>query len=269
MCTKIMTSFKSLVFSSVGDNTKFYDHWIGDDARYHLCIIYYGDDDEIYSKYKDRVNFAQRRKGSKFQNFKYFYDTCRGFINEYEQFFILDDDIIINVEDINKMFDISCEYNLQICAPSFSKYGKISHSETKHKKGVLLTYTNFIEVNVPLFTRDALSKFMDSYDTILIGYGIDFYYIWCNGKDEKKSYAVIHSVKCVNPHESAKKDNVRELERLPTFESRQSIWENYAKKKGIPWRWDIIEYEKIPLSVKSEVVVQSDNGAPNDPVPVE
>ena len=66
-----MTSFKSLVFSSVGDNTKFYDNWISDDARYHLFIIYYGDDDEIYSKYKDRVNFAQRRKGSKFQNFKY------------------------------------------------------------------------------------------------------------------------------------------------------------------------------------------------------
>ena len=39
-----------------------------------------------------------------------------GFIDQYEQFFILDDDIIISVEDINRMFDISCEYNLQICA---------------------------------------------------------------------------------------------------------------------------------------------------------
>ena len=150
-----MTS--NFVFSSVGDNTNFNKLWIPSSedpsANYHVYVIYYGDNEEIYNEYKSQVHYIEQRKGSKFQNFKYFYDKYPEIIEKYERFFVLDDDIEFGIEDINKMFDISTEYNLQICGPSFTHKSKISHRITMHKPNTILTYTNFVEVNVPLFTN--------------------------------------------------------------------------------------------------------------------
>jgi hypothetical protein len=135
---------------------------------YDIYIIYYGDNEEIYNKYKTKVKYIEKRKGSKFQNFKYFYDNNIDIINKYDRFFILDDDIIFNVEDINKIFFYSKLFNLKICGPSFRDTGKISHTLTKNKNNVLLTYTNFVEVNVPLFNKKSLDKFMKYLDYSLI-----------------------------------------------------------------------------------------------------
>ena len=64
---------KNMVFSSVGNNTLFDRLWVGDHMNYDIYVIYYGNDDEIYKIYKDNVTFIEKRKGSKFHNFKYFY----------------------------------------------------------------------------------------------------------------------------------------------------------------------------------------------------
>ena len=135
---------KNLVFSSVGDNTYFNSLWINDNMKYDIFIVYYGDDHDVFDKYKSKVKYILKHKGSKFQNFKYVYDNYFYILNYYELFFIIDDDIIMNVNDINEMFSISKQYNLDICGPSFSKYSKISWDITLHQPNILLTYTNFV-----------------------------------------------------------------------------------------------------------------------------
>jgi len=238
----------NIVFSSVGDNTRFDDLFVGDKMNYDVYIIYYGDNDEIYKKYKSKVQFIEKRKGSKFQNFKYFYDKYPNIIKNYERFFILDDDILINVEKINKMFEISKKYNLSICGPSFSEESLISHNITKHKPGRLLTYTSFVEVNVPLFSKSAIQNLMKKYDNKLIGWGIDYLAIWSNGKDKKKAYAIVHAVKCVNPYPNKKINTTRrELSLIGGYEKRSEIWAEYAKKIGCDTNGKKTEYETIPL----------------------
>jgi hypothetical protein len=219
----------NFVFTSAGDNTQFDSIWINNEMNYDVYVIYYGDDDNIYNKYKSKVKFIEKRKGSKFQNFKYFYDKYQNIINKYERFFIIDDDIIFNVNDINNMFKISKEYNLDICGPSFLPESKITYEITKHKSNVILTYTNFVEVNVPLFNRIALKKLMDVLDYSLIGWGIDHLYIICNGINKEKSYAIIHIVTCINPKDD-KKSNNRELNLISNVNNRAKMWENFAKK---------------------------------------
>jgi len=238
---------ENLVFLSVGDNTQFHNLYTDNKMNYDIYTIYYGNNDENFNKYKSKIHFIEKRKGSKFQNFHYFYNKYPNIITNYKRFFIVDDDIIMNVEDINKIFDISKKYNLSICGPSFSDTGLISHEITKYKPNRLLTYTNFVEVNVPLFSKSAIDNLMKSYDTTLIGWGIDFLAIWCNGKDKKKEYAIIHSVKCVNPHPSAKKIEKRELSLISGYENRSKIWEAYAKKIGCPSWINHKEYETISL----------------------
>lgn len=223
---------KNLIFTSAGDNTEFYKNWISLNQNYDIYVIYYGDSDELYNKYKDCVKFIEKRKGSKFQNFHYFYNKYPEIINLYEYFFILDDDIIFEPNKINKMFNYAKEYNLLICQPSFGDNSLISHEITRNKPFVKLTYTSFVEVNTPLFKKEAIDKLMTVYDPILIGWGIDMLYIQINGINLKNKYGIIHDVKCINPHpcNKHKKTKDRELHLIPGSYIREETWKEFAKK---------------------------------------
>ena len=173
----------NLVFTSAGDNTNFYDYWFENNRNYDVFCVYYGNNNTNYLIYSNIVDKIWNRKGSKFQNFNYIYKNFANLFNKYERFFIMDDDIIISTDNINKMFDISKEYNLWICQPSFTYESKISHHITKHNTDNILRYTNFIEVNSPLFSKYALDKFMLYYDPILVEWGVDYLYIWALGNN--------------------------------------------------------------------------------------
>jgi hypothetical protein len=232
---------KNFVFTSCGNNTIFHELWCGKNANYDIYAIYYGDDNEKYNLYKKKVNFIEKRKGSKFQNFHYFYNKYPEIINKYERFFILDDDIIFDVNDINKMFSISKKYNLWICSPTFKNNGtsKISHQITIQRPNNLLRYVNFIEVGIPLFNKKALDKCMKYYDPILIGWGIDYLYIWANGLEHKNKYALIDSIGCINPHDN-KKNNNREHNNIKNFDKEHLYWINIKKKYSInEWKHTI------------------------------
>ena len=240
-------SFRNFVFSSVGDNTEFDNYWIGDNMEYDVYVIYYGENEENFNKYKSKVKYCEKRKGSKFQNFKFFYDNNHHIINTYTHFFILDDDIIMNVEEINGMFKISKEYNLDICGPSFIHPSKISHWVTQRQPFRLLTYTNFVEVNVPLFNKKALLNLMQWLTDDLIGWGIDCLYMWANGIDKKMSYAIIHKISCINPPEILKKikKEDRELFNIPKAKYRAQIWNTYAEKINCPKYIYCKEYKSL------------------------
>lgn len=243
-----MSTIKNFLFTSLGDNTNFDNLWIGNNMNYEIFAIYYGDNEDIFNKYKSKIKFLEKRKGSKFQNFKYFYDNYNNILDNYDRFFILDDDIIINVNDINKMFELSRKYNLKICAPSFLSSGKISHRITKQKQNTLLTYTNFVEVNTPLFNREALDKLMKVLDPSLIGWGIDFLYIWANGVNDNSSYAIIHSIGVINPNDQNKKNKTRELTKIDNCNIRDKIWYTYADKINCPRFFYGKEYKSIPIN---------------------
>jgi len=226
---------KNMVFTSAGDNTTFHTLWTGIDANYDIYVIYYGENEENFESYKTCAQYIEKRKGSKFQNFYYFYTTRPEIIAQYERFFILDDDIIMHVEDINNMFKYSVKYNLTICQPSFKSCGKISHKITKQDESIVVRFTNFIEVNVPLFTKAAIDSLMLAYDPSLIGWGIDYLYIWVNGIEKDNYYAVINAIGCINPHDNEKIcKKGRELNLIPDANNRIKIWETYAIKNNIP-----------------------------------
>lgn len=241
---------KNLVFTSCGDNTNFDILWTHKQKmNYDLYIIYYGDDDKIFEKYSANydINIITSRKGSKFQNFKYFYDMYNDTIKKYDFFFILDDDIIFDVDDINKMFYIAKQYKLDICGPSFKPESKISHIITLNKPGVEITYTNFVEVNVPLFNYDALVNLMNIYDDSLIGWGIDYLYINANGLNKKDSYAIVHSIACINPSQEDKQEQRYELSLITNYKKRRTTWDTFAKKNGYKNKFKHAEYKSIEV----------------------
>lgn len=245
---------KNLVFTSAGDKTKFDELWCDKNRNYDIWVIYYGNNEQVYNKYKSKVDFIEKRKGSKFQNFHYVYNKYREHLEKYDRFFILDDDIIFNTQDINKMFEISKKYDLWICGPTFKQVPecKISHPITMQQKGNLLRYTNFVEVNVPLFNKYALNQFMKYYDPVLIGWGIDYLFIWALGKENKNKFALVDEVVCINPQDDAK-NNKRELTNVNKWDSRIEIWNNFKKKYNIK-EWETKEWSNIKLdNIKNSI----------------
>lgn len=234
---------KNMVFTSAGDNTNFIKWWCSENAEYDIYVIYYGNNNDNYNIYSRQVKFIEKDSGSKFQNFLKFYNRYPNIIDKYDRFFILDDDIEITADHINTMFNISKKYELSICAPCFNHNSCISWPITKQKPGVFLEYTNFVEVNTPLFDKTALVNTIKWLDPTLIGWGIDILYIWANGIDEKKKYAIIHSVSCYNPDRQKDNNRNRELFKIKGAEKRQEIWETYAQKIGCPKMFKFIAYE--------------------------
>ena len=253
---------KNLVFTSAGNNTNFHNLWTKKNRNYDIWVVYYGDNQSNYNLYKDKVNFIIKRKGSKFQNFHYVYNTYKTQLDKYERFFILDDDIIFNTNDINKMFNISKKYNLWLCGPTFKNNvsGKISHPITKQVNNNFLRYCNFVEVNVPLFNKYGLTQLMKYYDPILIGWGIDYLYIWAlthnkSINEYNRKIALVDKVTCINPHDN-KKNNIRELNNISNVDKRANIWETFKKKYNID-KINKINYYSI--KVENKYVLYNNN----------
>ncbi len=251
---QINKSKKNLVFTSAGDNTNFHKLWLSKNANYDLWVVYYGNNNSKYNIYKNLVDKIWKRKGSKFQNFNYIYKKYYNKLMNYERIYIVDDDIIMNTNDINKLFNISKEFNLWICQPAFLPTSKISHEITLQQPGNILRYTNFVEVNTPVFSKEALIKFMKYYDDSLIGWGIDYLYIWANGKDIENKYAIIDSIPCVNPHDTIK-NGERELNKINNYETRAKVWFDYSNKIGCPYDWPHITYNTINATNSIRILV--------------
>ena len=239
-----MTTKKNMIFTSAGDNTNFIKWWCSNEAEYDIYVVYYGNSEANFLHYSKHVTHIERGEGSKFQNFCMFYNKYPDTIAKYDRFFILDDDIEISAPDINYMFSVSREYNLSICGPSFSKDSKISFQITKHNPKLKMAYTNFVEVNTPLFDKQSLQNTMKCINSKLIGWGIDYLYIWANGLQETTKYAIVHSVSCCNP--PIRKNGQRELNLLKDVEKRSEIWKAYAKEIGCPHTIVPVEYKTLP-----------------------
>ena len=244
------------MFTSAGDRSEFDSQWTGPGQEFDLFVVFYGDDDERYERYREKARWITRRKGSKYQNFHHFYHAHPDIVGRYRRFFILDDDLAFDggVEAINRMFAVAKRYRLAICGPSFSADGKVSHDINAHRPGISRAYTNFVEVNAQLFSRSALDRLMKWLTPDLIGWGIDFLAIWANGLEERRSYAVVHEVSCWNPHDHDK-DHRRELDLIPEVERRQAIWENHARSIGCPVEFDLVEYAVVPDARATQPVI--------------
>lgn len=231
---------ENLLFVSAGDNAQLIQ-WIGKRVNYDLYVIYYGDNHKQYKK----MPWLECRKGSKFQNFKYFYQTYPEIINNYERFFILDDDFVMNLDQINELFEFSYEYDLDICGPSLHPASKVSHQLTRNNPKLKLAYTNFVEVGAMLFSKKALVNLMNNLSYDLIGWGIDYLAVWSNGINKKNKYAICHTVKAVNPDDVCK-GGKKELSYVNNWQIREQIWKEYSQKIGCPTEYELKEYRKIP-----------------------
>ena len=245
----------TLVFTSAGDNTQLESYWFTqrkEDGKqvwkrnFDVCIAYYGTEER--DRYKKYCDYYLRRKGSKFQNFWFFYWRQQKLISQYEYIFIVDDDIVIHGDEIEKCFEYAQKHDLWICQPSFKTPSKISWGHTKYNPHKKITYTNFCEMNVPIFSKMAICEVMKAYDPILVGLGTDLLYsqtLINHPKYTPTKMAILHDVQCINPHEDTKKNTQREIDKCQSQLERLQTWETWAKNHGYVPNGSFIRVFKI------------------------
>jgi hypothetical protein len=119
--------------------------WINKFSKFDLHLIVY---DNSYVEFKSDSLYITQAKGYKFTLIHDYLTNNPAIINQYDYFFMPDDDILINTAGIHKLFWYMKRYNLQIAQPAIAN-SYYSHPATLRVPGSKMRFTNFVEIMKP------------------------------------------------------------------------------------------------------------------------
>lgn len=221
-------SARYLVYTSAGDHSVIRD-WLKGEKNFNLWVTQYGDADKGL---RDLAEHHNHRRGGKFPNLKDAWLRWPEVFSAYDAIFVLDDDIHLTGGEISQLFRILRRYNLTLLQPAFSPVGKISHRSTVAKLGSFGRYSDFAELGVPMFTREALEEFLQVYDPEIVGWGVDWWYMHVLKAREDRKIALIDAIACLNPDEQLA-GRERAIDQLQATAVRRKLWEEKAQSLGI------------------------------------
>lgn len=161
---------KNAVFVPVGKDS-LHRQLLKGDADFDLHLLIY---DGSYNKFCNDSDFVACDAGYKMDmTYRYLHRHPELF-EKYEYFFLLDDDIVISTEDVNRLFSMMREYQLKIAQPSLvmSYY---TYKHTAFHPFYILRYTNFVEMMMPCFSRDSLKAVLPTFEQKIRWCGIEMH----------------------------------------------------------------------------------------------
>ena len=165
---------KYLVVIRVGDSDTLHPEWLRgnvQDRNWDLLVSYYGSDPNFDPGECDAF---VRHQGQKWPAIQELY--LQGMLEHHEFVWFPDVDIRTTMRDINLMFETCRLFELDLAQPSLSARSHISHDITQQRPNLVLRYTNFVEMMIPVFSQPALRKCVASFDVPGMGWGLD--YVW-------------------------------------------------------------------------------------------
>lgn len=219
---------KTAVFVPVGKDS-LHRQLLKGDADFDLHLLIY---DGSYNKFCNDSDFVACDAGYKMDmTYRYLHRHPELF-EKYEYFFLLDDDIVISTEDVNRLFSMMREYQLKIAQPSLvmSYY---TYKHTAFHPFYILRYTNFVEMMMPCFSRDALKAVLPTFEQKIRWCGIEMHWPVLVGSNHK-DMAIVDAV-------SAK--HTRPVQSWNSLSQLQQ--ENYLKKHNLSWSIEM--YGGLPL----------------------
>ena len=219
---------KNAVFVPVGKDS-LHRQLLKGDADFDLHLLIY---DGSYNKFCNDSDFVACDAGYKMDMIYRYLHRHPELFEKYEYFFLLDDDIVISTEDVNRLFSMMREYQLKIAQPSLvmSYY---TYKHTAFHPFYILRYTNFVEMMMPCFSRDALKAVLPTIEQKIRWCGIEMHWPVLVGSNHK-DMAIVDAV-------SAK--HTRPVQSWNSLSQLQQ--ENYLKKHNLSWSIEM--YGGLPL----------------------
>ena len=219
---------KNAVFVAAGEGS-LHRQLLKGDADFDLHLLIY---DGSYNKFCNDSDFVACDAGYKMDMIYRYLHRHPELFEKYEYFFLLDDDIVISTEDVNRLFSMMREYQLKIAQPSLvmSYY---TYKHTAFHPFYILRYTNFVEMMMPCFSRDALKAVLPTFEQKIRWCGIEMHWPVLVGSNHK-DMAIVDAV-------SAK--HTRPVQSWNSLSQLQQ--ENYLKKHNLSWSIEM--YGGLPL----------------------
>ncbi len=155
--------------------------------------------DLLVAAYEENVIDPSRREiqhilipGPKVQGIATLFRRHSELLRDYSYIGLVDDDIDVSVTDLMLCFEIGASRHLEIWQPSLTWDSYFSYAAFLHNPLYKVRYTNFIEMQVPFFSAEALRRCLPLFD---LGYETGIDQLWCRLSTESLyKYAVVDEI---------------------------------------------------------------------------
>ncbi len=160
-----MSGCRSIVIAPYGNAaTTLSDSWLKyrDQKEFDVCLLFYHQEVLEPKKY-EMVDYFFHLKGFKYRMIHEVLTNLHPeWMDKYDYFFFIDDDVQIDTLQINRMFSLARAHDIWICQPSLSKDSFCSWPILKTNDRCFCRYMGQIEVMAPLFSNYALKICMEA-----------------------------------------------------------------------------------------------------------
>jgi len=277
---------RNIVIAPCGNKAYlFKESWLKykEEKDFDLCLLFYHEHINNPQLYSDADFFYHLKDFKWFMIDDLFTNIHPEWLQQYEYFYFLDDDIDIDTRQINDMFALSRAFKSSISQASLTQDSFCSWKMFKTQKNSFCRFVGQIEVMAPLFSRDALQKCLPSFVGNRSSWGIDS--VWSKllnyPKDKLMVFDIVvmkHTAPVgggelyqkigVNPHDDwnavvtkfgAKKHNYQEYGRLQLVNEHSNrlrfffykMREFFAKRKQ---DWDDYDVKSRILNKKEKLL---------------
>ncbi|RYG15756.1 DUF707 domain-containing protein, partial [bacterium] len=177
-----------LVVGRVGDNS-LHASWIADPSTprtWDLQLNAYGTDESLIQN-GDLPPVLDR--GTKWDSLVRHFRSQPELLDRYDYVMLPDDDLLMDVASINRMFEIVVENDLTMAQPSLSYDSYLSHPIVLRCPQFRLRYTNFIESMSCCMKSSFLKRLLPMFEHHFTGWGTDL--IWTMLMDDPAYKAAI------------------------------------------------------------------------------
>jgi len=218
---------KCCVISAVGKNS-LHREWLKEEVDFDLHLIVY---DDSYTKFYNDTAFISCQRGYKFKLVYDYLIKHPVYLEKYEYFYIPDDDILIDTDNISKLFKNMRQFALHIAQPALSD-SYYTYLHTLKDKFCKLRYSNFVEMMTPCFSREALQKVLFTFNENNSGWGIEYHWSELIGFSGTEM-AVIDDLHCVHTR-PIQSNNPHNVEKLANYLDRYSLSREIREYGYIP-----------------------------------
>lgn len=158
-----------LVFLQCGPQSR-HREWFKDQGRnWDLLVNYYD-----YRGYDPDIgDYVFFQAGTKFTAIHFFLREYGNLLAQYEYILFLDDDILVSTEDLNRLFDICRNHDLDLAQMSLSSNSQCIWQVFFNQPGRALRRVSGVEIMMPVYSRKALQKAADGFALSVSGFGLD------------------------------------------------------------------------------------------------
>lgn len=175
---------KNLVIIRAGEKT-LHRAWLENAANrnWDLIVSWYGST-EYEPVADERVMVI---KGGKWDGLYKTITAIPDLLDQYDYFWLPDDDIATDCDTINRVFDLMRQHGLSVGQPSLSWNSYFTHFVTLNVPGLHLRYTNMVEVMVPCLNVKTLRQILPLFAETMTGFGLDWVWTRLDEKPERKA----------------------------------------------------------------------------------